>query len=110
MQTANVQQVTVEERKTIAREQSALFPTKLALARWTSGAELPHPHTENPPVRAAWLAQAQRDFQAWLDNGGFVQHDMAPANDAAEPASDPAEPAGDSGATPDGLNTETWAI
>ena len=107
MQTANVQQVTVEERKTIAREQSALFPTKLALARWTSGAEL---HTEHPPVRAAWLAQAQRDFQAWLDNGGFVQHDMAPANDASESPSTPVEPAGNSGAQPDGLNAETWAI
>jgi hypothetical protein len=35
---------------------------------------------------------------------------MAPANDAAEPANDPATPAGDSGATPDGLNAETWAI
>jgi hypothetical protein len=110
MQTANVQQVTIEERKTIAREQSSLFPTKLALARWTSGAELPHSHTANPPVRAAWLAQAQRDFQAWLDNGGFVQYDTAPANDASEQACHPAEPAGDSGATPDGQNTETWAI
>jgi hypothetical protein len=26
-------------------------------------------------MRAAWLARAQHDFQAWLDSGGFVQHD-----------------------------------
>ncbi|GAB3459572.1 hypothetical protein GCM10027321_17630 [Massilia terrae] len=74
MQTANLQQQTVEERKNNAREQSAIFPTKLALVRWMSGAE-PQLHHSQPPLRAAWLAKAQRDFQAWLDDGGFVQHD-----------------------------------
>lgn len=95
MQTVKDQQSNVEERKTIAREQSALFPTRLALARWTSGAEPPHLAIGHPPVRAAWLAQAQRDFQAWLDAGGFLQHDGA---------------ANDPGAAPDGPATETWAI
>lgn len=74
MQTANLQLQTVEERKNNAREQSAIFPTKLALARWMSGAD-PELHNVNPPLRAAWLAKAQKDFQAWLDQGGFVQHD-----------------------------------
>lgn len=75
MQSVKADQPTVEERTNNAREQSALFPTRLALARWMSGSDLPHMHHAHPPLRAAWLAQAQRDFQAWLDNGGFVQHD-----------------------------------
>ncbi|GAB3443527.1 hypothetical protein NX773_02185 [Massilia solisilvae] len=95
MQTVKDQQSNVEERMTIAREQSALFPTRLALARWMSGADFPHLHHAHPPLRAAWLAQAQRDFQAWLDGGGFVQHDGA----ANEPK-----------ASPDGHSAETWAI
>lgn len=80
MHTVKVPQPDLEGRKNLAREQSALFPTQLALARWTNGADLPHLHIAPPPPRAAWLAQAQRDFQSWLDGGGFVQHD-APAND-----------------------------
>jgi hypothetical protein len=80
MQTVKVQQSDLEERRSLAREQSALFPTQLALARWTNGADLPHLHNPQPPRQAIWLAQAQRDFQSWLDGGGFVQHE-APAND-----------------------------
>lgn len=63
-----------EDRKRIAREHSALFPTRLALARWTSSNEPHHLH-DHLPLRAAWLARAQRDFQSWLDRGGFTQHD-----------------------------------
>jgi hypothetical protein len=63
-----------EDRERIAREHSALFPTRLALARWTSSNEPHHAH-HHPPLRAAWLARSQRDFQAWLDRGGFTQHD-----------------------------------
>jgi hypothetical protein len=95
MQTVKVQQSNVEERKSIAREQSAMFPTQLALARWTSGAELRQLQHSYPPQRAAWLAQAQDNFQAWLEAGGFVQHD---------------EPANDSRTPPDGQRDETWAI
>ena len=63
-------------RLSLARSQSTLFPTRLALARWTAGGDVPHLHSHaNTPVRAAWFAHAQRDFQAWLDSGGFVQHD-----------------------------------
>jgi hypothetical protein len=78
MQTAQGQELSIEERTTVAREHSALFPTRLALARWTSG-DVPQLHNADahyhPHQRAAWLAKAQADFQAWLDRGGFVQHD-----------------------------------
>lgn len=79
MQTAKVTESSMEERTTIAREHSALFPTCLALARWTSSNEVPHLHNaqHQASLRAAWLAKAQRDFQAWLDRGGFVQHEQA---------------------------------
>lgn len=85
MQTAKVPETAVLDRTTIAHEQSALFPTRLALARWTSGGDRPHLHGHaGHPMRAAWYAQAQRNFQAWLDRGGFTQYD--------EPAAHPAPP------------------
>ena len=63
-------------RLSLARSESTLFPTRLALARWTAGGDLPHLYgNSNAPLRAAWLNQAQRNFQAWLDGGGFAQHD-----------------------------------
>jgi hypothetical protein len=56
-----------------ALEHVAMFPTSLALARWTRGGDIPHvfSSTRNVPMRAAWYAQAQRQFQAWLEDGGF---------------------------------------
>jgi len=63
------------ERYDIARSHAALFPTRLALARWQHGGHLPHLETGAPALRAAWFANAQRDLQAWLDRGGFCQHD-----------------------------------
>ena len=63
-------------RLSLARSQCAQFPTRLALARWTGGGNVPHLHGHaHLPLRAAWFARAQRDFQAWLENGGFVQHE-----------------------------------
>lgn len=74
MQTVKVPESSIEDRKKLAREHSALFPTRLALARWTNG-DVPHLHDAHPPLqRAAWLANVQRDYQAWLDSGGFTQH------------------------------------
>ena len=73
------------DRATIAREHSALFPTRLALARLTSAAGLSHLHDAagaHAPLRAAWLAEAQRSYQAWLENGGFTQYDEVPADQA----------------------------
>lgn len=54
-------------------EYVAAFPTHLALARWTRGGDVPHvlSSTQHAPMRAAWYAEAQRQFQAWLEDGGF---------------------------------------
>lgn len=74
-------------RLSLARAQCAHFPTRLALARWTSGGNAPHLlGYSNPPLRAAWFARAQRDFQAWLEKGGFVQHEELAAEDGAASA------------------------
>jgi hypothetical protein len=71
-------------RLSLARSQCAQFPTRLALARWTCGGTIPHLRGNgNPPLRAAWFACAQRDFQAWLERGGFVQHEEAAADKGA---------------------------
>lgn len=76
------------DRVTIALEQAALFPARLALARLTSGAGLTHLHDAagaHAPLRAAWLEDAQRHHQAWLDKGGFTQYDEASQPECAEP-------------------------
>lgn len=71
-------------RLALARAQCAQFPTRLALARWTGGGNVPHLHGHaNPPLRAAWFARAQREFQSWLEHGGFVQYDDAEAEEGA---------------------------
>ena len=59
----------------VAQEYAATFPTRLALARWTRGGDIPHVHCfeHQLPMRAAWYEQAQRRFQAWLESGGFHQ-------------------------------------
>ena len=65
-------------RLSLARSQCAQFPARLALARWTRGGNTPHLQANaNAPLRATWFDRAQRDFQAWLEQGGFVQHDEA---------------------------------
>jgi hypothetical protein len=80
-------EVAVFDRTEISRQHAALFPARLALARWGSPAGLPHLHDAagaHVPLRAAWLVQAQQDFQAWLENGGFIQHEelaSAPSGD-----------------------------
>ena len=71
------------ERQQIAQYHAAMFPTRLALARWQSGEPAPQLHAGGTPDAApalsvAWHAKAGRDFQAWLDRGGFSQHDEAP--------------------------------
>lgn len=57
----------------VASEYAAVLPTRLALARWTRGGDTPHvfASAHNVPMRAAWYGQAQRQFQAWLEDGGF---------------------------------------
>lgn len=70
--------VNPDERRQIARFHAALFPTRLALSRWQHGGHIPHLHHGAPTLRAAWYAAARRDFQAWLDRGGFSQYEEAP--------------------------------
>jgi len=70
-------------RLSLARSQCSQFPARLAVARWTSGGDVPHLPGQPALLRAAWFARAERDFQAWLENGGFVQHEDAMADDAA---------------------------
>lgn len=59
----------------VAQEYAAIFPTRLALARWTRGGDIPHVHCfeHQLPMRSAWYEQAQRHFQSWLESGGFHQ-------------------------------------
>ena len=60
-------------RKRLAKDQAVLFPTQLAMARWRSG--LTCLRGGQAPLRAAWHARIVRDYQAWLERGGFAQHD-----------------------------------
>jgi len=63
-------------RLSLARSHTVMFPTRLALARWTRGGNVPHLASQTTvPLRAAWFARAERDYQTWLEAGGFVQHD-----------------------------------
>jgi len=64
-------------RQRLASEHAAFFPTRLALARWNCGAQ--SRCEEAAPQRAAWFARLARDHQAWLDRGGFAQHEELPA-------------------------------
>ena len=78
------------ERRQMARFHAALFPTRLALSRWQHGGHIPHLHHGAPALRAAWYAAARRDFQAWLDRGGFSQYeDVSRALPAARTAGQP---------------------
>jgi len=64
-------------RQRLAKHHAVLFPTRLAMARWRGG--LINLHSGQAPLRAAWHAGAVRGHQAWLERGGFAQHDeLAP--------------------------------
>jgi hypothetical protein len=71
-------------RAAIASEQSAMLETRLAVARWTSGHDVPltphaqHAHGE-PPHRAAFYVRAQEEFFAWIARGGVWEADGAAA-------------------------------
>ena len=54
-----------EQHAQEALAQGARFAADLAIARWSG-----HDHPAMP-ARAAWFARAQRDFQSWLEQGGF---------------------------------------
>jgi len=59
-------------RAAVVGEQVALLATRLAMARWTSGNTAPFPPSghEVQPFRAAFYAQAQDQFFAWIERGG----------------------------------------
>jgi hypothetical protein len=66
----------VDARSELA--QAALQAAQLVIARWTQASRFPHLHTVaslGASVQARWYARAQKDFQAWLDRGGFAQSD-----------------------------------
>jgi hypothetical protein len=91
---AGMVEMVAVHRTTIVHEQSALFPTRLALARWTMGGDFPHLHGASAaklPLRAAWYASATRNFQEWIECGGFSQHeeDEAPVRPDHQPDHQP---------------------
>ena len=61
-------------RQRLAMDQAALFPTRIAMARWRGGG-LPHITSGPPLLRAAWYDRTMCAHQAWLDRGGFSQYD-----------------------------------
>ncbi|MFC0135077.1 hypothetical protein CR105_22690 [Massilia eurypsychrophila] len=70
----------------LALEQSARYEAQLAIARWmTASADVPARDEIPAPAlgRAAWLAQAQTNFQQWLGCGGFSQYEVAPSDISA---------------------------
>ena len=60
-------------RQRLAKDHASLFPTRLALARWRSG--VCTLQTGQPSLRAAWFARLGCEHQAWLERGGFTQHE-----------------------------------
>lgn len=86
----------------VAQEYAAIFPTRLALARWTHGGDIPHVHCfeHQLPMRAGWYGQAQRQFQSWLEAGGFHQPEL----DSTDSVNADEQPAIDGTDTPDGID------
>jgi hypothetical protein len=75
---------------TVAQAHSALFPARLALARWMYGGDIPHVHSCTHHIaRAEWYDQAQERFQAWLDTGGFHTPEPGHADNAIPNGSPP---------------------
>lgn len=64
-------------RAAVVQEQMALLAARLAMARWTSGNTSPFPAAgqNGQPFRAAFYAQAQQEFFAWIERGGMWEAD-----------------------------------
>jgi hypothetical protein len=81
---------------TVAQAHSALFPARLALARWMYGGDVPHVHSCTHHIaRAAWYDQAQDKFQAWIDAGGFHSPELGHTDSAIQDAALPRRRRGD---------------
>jgi len=71
-----------------ANAHAALFSAQLALARWMHGGDVPHVFACSRSIgRAAWYAEAQAQFQSWLDAGGFHQAEVDGTGSAIQDAS-----------------------
>lgn len=71
-----------------ANAHAALFSAQLALARWMHGGDVPHVFACSRSIgRAAWYAEAQAQFQTWLDGGGFHHPEADGAGSAVQEAS-----------------------
>ncbi|WP_229219825.1 hypothetical protein [Rugamonas fusca] len=69
-----------------AAEAAAAHRTALALSRWRSGetaSALKTAATLHPGPQAQWHAALQRQFNAWLEAGGFAAQEREPAPEAA---------------------------
>ena len=84
----------------VAQEYAAIFPARLALARWRHGGDIPHCFEHQLPMRAGWYGKAQRHFQAWLEAGGFHDPELDPADSVIADV----QPAIDDTGTPDSLD------
>lgn len=76
-------------RQQLAREHSARHSALLGIARWTSGnsyIQMEIASTLMPTSKVKWHDQAQKDFKAWLTEGGFA----GPGSPATRPADSPA--------------------
>lgn len=83
-----------------ANAHAALFSAQLALARWMHGGDVPHVFACSRSIgRAAWYAEAQTQFQAWLDAGGFHQAEADGTGSAIHDASTSQHLASDTGAS-----------
>ena len=59
----------------VALEQSALYASRLAIARWINGSSAHSLPADNGARRAQWFAEAHGHFQEWLSEGGFARAD-----------------------------------
>lgn len=66
----------------IAQRHLIALPTRLAMMRWMRGGDIPHIPApgRDASKRAAWYGRMQRDFQAWLEAGGFHAADSGQGN------------------------------
>ncbi len=78
-------------RRDTAQEHAAMHSAQLGIARWSSGnsyIQMELASTLMPTSQVKWHAQAQQDFQAWLQQGGFagpaLQPDSTQASDKLE--------------------------
>jgi len=96
-QTGTITAVAKSHGQTVALNYSAILTTKLALMRWTRGGDIPHGLPGHPlPARAAWYDALQRNFEGWLEAGGFQGPEPSgvPTAPAADAQTDAAEATG----------------